>query len=420
MSEVVADARARSPFTRRMLFILIGIGVASLIAALALAVFADDLSEEPTAGANGYSTSAIGHAALAEILEELDVPVIRSRTDSAARAHNGVLVIAEPAIADDDVDAQHKLRAMVEGARRVLLVLPRWWGSRDDERPRWISGRNPLARDEVAAVLAALDLDAELTTVTDPLDSYDPDLPVPALATAQLVGGDLDLEPDVATEEGLVLLGHTWFDADTELWVLADPTPIQNAGLRRPANVQFAVALLDQLREGGPVVFDEVLHGFEEQPSLWKALFRFPLVLATLTALLSAVLLLWAAVGRFGPAHAAAPAVPSGKDFLIRHTAALLHGGGHDGHALRRYLATTIQAVAVKLHAPRDLGPTNLRHWLERVRASRHVTITLPDLEREVAEVAATPRPPPRRLVELAARIHRWRTEMTHGSDHRP
>ena len=130
--------------------------------------------------------------------------------------------------------------------------------------------------------------------------------------------------------------------------------------------------------------------------------------------------LLWAAVGRFGPAHAAAPAVPSGKDFLIRHTAALLHGGGHDGHALRRYLATTIQAVAVKLHAPRDLGPTNLRHWLERVRASRHVTITLPDLEREVAEVAATPRPPPRRLVELAARIHRWRTEMTHGSDHRP
>ena len=205
MSEVVADARARSPFTRRMLFILIGIGVASLIAALALAVFADDLSEEPTAGANGYSTSAIGHAALAEILEELDVPVIRSRTDSAARAHNGVLVIAEPAIADDDVDAQHKLRAMVEGARRVLLVLPRWWGSRDDERPRWISGRNPLARDEVAAVLAALDLDAELTTVTDPLDKPVADKSAKGAMNrrARLAGGAGDLHEAEAVDTAL-------------------------------------------------------------------------------------------------------------------------------------------------------------------------------------------------------------------------
>ncbi len=423
----VTPVGAGSPFSRRMLYGLIAIGVASLLVALGLAVFGDDFGDQPTSGANGYSTSAIGHAALVELLGELDVPVVRSRDASAARAHRGVLVIAEPVVPDDDPDAALKLREMVKAAPRVLVILPRWYGLPDPGKPAWIEDRFGVAAAEIQAVLAALELTDEVSAAA-PVTGFDipaEDLPEPRLADAQSISAD-ELLGDVwvqGPDGPAILLGNTWIDDDTQLWVLADPGPINNTGLREPANAQFAIALLDQLRRGGPVVFDEVVHGFEQPPSLYTALFRFPLVLATLTAVLCAVLLLWAAVGRFGPPHAVPPALPSGKDFLIRHTAALLHGGGHDVHALRRYLATTIQTVRHTLHAPRDLDAVALRTWLERVRQARGGTVPLPELERDVVELAGETgvqrRAQGKRIVELSARIHRWRLEMTHGHRNR-
>lgn len=415
-----------APFSRRMLYGVIAVAVASLLAALGLAVFGDELSgSEPTAGANGYSQSAIGHAALVELLEELDVPVVRSRDASAAKAQHGVLVVAEPVVPDDDPAAAKKLRDMVTAAPRVLVVLPRWWGSADPGKPAWIEDRFPVASAEIQAVLAALELDAEVEASVVATLTSEGELPAPVLPDVQTITADEVLgEVWAEHDDGpTIVLGRTWIDDDTELWLLADPGAINNVGLREPANARFAIALLDELRQGGPVVFDEVVHGFEHQPSLWRALFRFPLVLATMTALLCAVVLLWAAVGRFGPARAAPPPVPSGKDFLIRHTAALLHGAGHDAHAVRRYLATTIQSVRVALHAPRELQGEALRAWLERVRVARGGTISLLDLERDVE---ALPRGAHRRsrlftkhAVELSARIHRWRLEMTHGHRHR-
>ena len=222
--------------------------------------------------------------------------------------------------------------------------------------------------------------------------------------------------------DGGELIQSVDLDSDTELWVLADPTPLDNAGLRRPGNPRFAVALIDHLRGDGPVIFDETLHGFAEKtPSLWKAMFSFPLILVTLHVAVCTVLLLWAAVGRFGPARAAPPPIPSGKDFLIRNTADLLHVGGHDGDALRRYLTTTIHHVRTALHAPRDLDPAALRAWLERVRASRGGTISIVELENAVWTIGSErDRATARRTVELAAAIHRWRTEMTHGPRNHP
>src|SRR5436189_2634622 len=108
---------------------------------------------------------------------------------------------------------------------------------------------------------------------------------------------------------------------------MTDPSAIDNAGLRRPGNPDFAVTTINRLREDGPVVFDETSHGFESTPSLWKALFKFPLVLVTIHAGIAALLLLWAAIGRYGPPRAALSTVPTGKDFLIRNTAELLHVG---------------------------------------------------------------------------------------------
>jgi hypothetical protein len=155
------------------------------------------------------------------------------------------------------------------------------------------------------------------------------------------------------------------------------------------------------------------MHGYAQTPSLLRTLFEFPLVLATLQVLVCAVLVVWAAMVRFGPRRDAPPPLAPGKDFLIRNTAALLHYGGHHAHALRRYLALTVAAVRHALHAP-SLAPTAMTAWLERVRAVRGGRISLVELERAV-ETAESPQ----RAVELADQVERRRMEMTHGTDDR-
>ena len=122
------------------------------------------------------------------------------------------------------------------------------------------------------------------------------------------------LEPLVWEDgTGNTLLGTAMLDDDTRIWVLSEPGVIDNAGLRDRANLHFAVGLLDTIRRGGPVVFDETMHGFEETPSLWKALFRFPLALVTLHVTLLVVVVVWAGLGRFGPAKSAQPIRPRAK-----------------------------------------------------------------------------------------------------------
>jgi hypothetical protein len=412
-------APSASPFKRRTLFILIAVGVLSLAVAIFLAVFSEDFSDkEPTVEANGYSTSAIGYEALIELLEEVEIPVIVSKHQSAKKAQHGLLVVFAPELIDEWTEVD--VATMIREGRRVLVVLPRWWGSSDPYAPRWIEERLELTEEEAARVLDAVRVDGAIErgpAAIAPAPGWTlPDLPDPQRVVTDRLTADLRVAG------GGVLLGHLKVDDDTEVWVLADPGPLENAGLRRHPNPRFAVQLIDRLRNGGPVVFDETTHGFAEAPSLWKKLIEFPLVLVSLHVLICVVMLLWAAVGRWGPARAVAPPLPSGKDFLIRNTADLLHVGGHDADALRRYLYTTIQQVRMSLHAPRELDPVALRTWLERVREQRGGKIVLPELERDVEDAARARRSgaTSRRIVELAARIHRWRTEMTHGPHHHP
>ena len=109
----------------------------------------------------------------------------------------------------------------------------------------------------------------------------------------------------------------------------------------------------------------------------------------------------------------------AGKDFLIRNTAALLRYGGHDAEALHRYYTVTVQQVRAIVHTPRDLHGAAQIAWLERIRVARKGTIVLPDLDQWVTAAATDPALA-RRIPEIAMRIHRWRQEMTHGSDDHP
>ncbi|HEY0483276.1 MAG TPA: DUF4350 domain-containing protein [Kofleriaceae bacterium] len=399
------------PLSRTALAAVIGVVAVSLAVAAALTVFGDELGGKRSAGVDGYSVSAIGHQGLVRLLEKLDVPVVVSRSDSAARAGNGLLIVAEPAVTDPA--SRDRLTLLVGAASRTLVVLPKWYGSVERGKT-WIEDASELPADDVTAVLDALKLDKPAQVRRAPAAvawELPPAAVRPVIREPQLIASEA-LDPIVADRIGNVLVGQTDRDAG-ELTVLADPDVLNNFGLRSADNARFVIELIDRLRAGGPVVIDETMHGYAQSPSLVRTLFQFPLVLATLQVLVCAALAVWAAMVRFGPRRDAPPPIAPGKDFLIRNTAALLHYGGHHGHALRRYLALSTAAVRHALHAP-ALAPDAMTAWLERVRLVRGGRISLALLEQEIAVADS-----PARVVELADQVFRWRMEMTHGTDDR-
>ena len=167
-------------------------------------------------------------------------------------------------------------------------------------------------------------------------------------------------------------------------------------------------------------MFDETVHGFLEKPSIWRALLRFPLVIASLQALCIALILLWAGIRRFGAPVPVEPAIEPGKRFLIDNTASLLQFGGHTTHALGRYFITTVRAVERGLHAP-ELTPVELEAWLDRVGKSKGVSTTLSGLRGEINSLIQEGKRAKLRPIVLAAnRLYRWKQEMLHGPASNP
>src|SRR5262249_55273487 len=86
-------------------------------------------------GPSTFSRSALGHAGIAEVLQRLDIPVVKSASGSLERLTAGsVLVVAEP---NSGNQADEALRPLLR-APIVLLVLPKWSGQPDEQRPGWL------------------------------------------------------------------------------------------------------------------------------------------------------------------------------------------------------------------------------------------------------------------------------------------
>jgi hypothetical protein len=148
---------------------------------------------------------------------------------------------------------------------------------------------------------------------------------------------------------------------------------------------------------------------------VFRALFDYPILLGTIQALIAVLVLLWAAMARFGAPASPRPALESGKSFLIENIATLLRFGGHGGHALTRYLNHTTQELRARLHAPAGLDERGLRDWLARCGAARGAEMQITELEEEVRAIGAHGRVPPPYVIRAARRIHEWKEEMIHG-----
>lgn len=402
-------------FSARVTGLLIGIGLLSFAAAALVGIYADPQTEG-TSGGNAYSYSAIGHRAWSELLEELGIPVVLSRNDSAAKAWDGdgLLVLAQPQIrGESDGDALATLEQMTD-TDRVLVVLPKWRGNPDFANRRWVRSLRLIDQPAVEKILHIVDEDAELVRSDGAQDwrtiAWDV---VPSLAGAQLIRSD-SISPIVHSDAGILLGEYEW--GGTSIWVLSDPDVISNSGLGEGDNAAFAVALIDaQLPQGSAAVFDETIHGFTLSPDLWKALLSFPLNLAVLQGLLALAVLVWAAAGRFGAPLPPRPRLAAGKQVLIANTASLFEYAGSLTDILRRYHEASLRDLGRHLHIPRDIEGAALVHWLNEVGDARGTTRRYGEVNAELAAAVGAPRTPAPYVLRAAVRLHRWKQEIIDG-----
>ena len=395
-------------FSPRLLGIWIALGTITFGLSLWFMVHQES---DATIGPSTYSSSAIGHAGIAATLEALKIPVIRSKSESLHRVSNkGVLVLAEPEI---EIPSDGKVEALLR-AKTILLVLPKWAGLADRDHPGWIARAEPVPPAPAEWVLNHVVGHGDVLP-PEPAPTWTRnDLgPTPQFAgNVQLVKSD-ELKPIVASADGILLGEFT--EAGRKIWVLSDPDVIANHGLAR-GNAEFAVALFKRLRAGGPVVFDETIHGFEPVPrNPFDLLVHKRFMAATLEALAALLLLLWATLGRFGVPETAPPPLDAGKRSLIRNVAELMEYAGYQPVLVRRYVESTIRNAALQLHAPRGLDAAGNLDWLQRLAIARSSTIDAAALSRQAAIMAASRRKDLAALFAVARAIRTWKQELMDG-----
>jgi hypothetical protein len=399
-------------FAQRTLVWLLGVGGASFLLAMVLIAFGEDLLPTSTVEANAYSESAIGHKALVETLQGLGIPVLVSRGDSMKKAGpSDLLVVAEPPV--EMKDDAYLLELL--SADRVLFVLPKWRAARDPTNPSWagqVARLSPVEVSEALRIVApGYVARPEPSSVEWGPDRFGRGA---TLTEPQLIVSD-GLMPIIGSNRGQ-LLGEVE-ESHGQTWVLSDPDLMSNRGLRKGDNAIIAVGIVQALLpEGGTVIVDEVIHGFRRDPSVWRALFEFPVILITINALAAAAILVWAATGRFGSPAPVEPPLKAGKATLIGNAAGLLRFGGHAAEILSRYLALTFSDVARRVHAPAQLADGALDQWLDRIGKVRNAQDAAAGLRRDAEQATVSGRVDDRRVLHVARSLYSWKQEMLHGS----
>ena len=406
-----------SVFSPRLLIVWI-VGAVLVFAISIFFMSGAELGGPDTFGASTFSRSAVGHEGFADVLQQLSIPVVKSRASSLEKLSPGsVLVIAEPTHTSD---IENTVRGLLK-AKTVLLVLPKWFVVPNPDKPGWIAqaGEGPLSdaqwtlglvapRGEVTRERGTVNWTTNALGIAPTID-----------APIQLVRGDR-LRPIIGAMEGM-LVGEI-SDRDHKVWVLADPDVINNHGFANGSNAALAIALINKLGNGeAGAVFDETVHGLVvSAKSPFRLLFTFPFVVATMQALIAAALLLWATIGRFGAPQSVPPPLSAGREGLLQNMAKMVEFGGHQDVMVRRYVQETVRDVASQLHAPRELSGNGLIAWLQRVGLARGVTIDCEAVLLEAAESAPSRRRNASVLVRLARDIHQWRGEIIDGRARHP
>ena len=397
-------------FSPTALIWMIALGLLAFGGAAYFLVYGDSRIDTAS-GTNSYSYSALGHRAFVETLRRQDIPVRISRNDSAEKAsYDSLLVIAEP-----NLDwVQNNAQRYLVPATRVLIVLPKRLGVRDELRRRWLKRVKPRGIRESEAVLNTVAPDSTLTRHARGSWRLNMFSAAPSIASPQAMS-DAGFIPLIANQEGRLLFGKVDGRAKN-IWVLSDPDILSNHGIGKGENAQLVVDMVrDMLPSGGGVIVDETVHGFYHSPSLWRHVFEPPFAAVTILAIAAVLMLVWASAGRFGAALPSSAPSTAGKEGLIEVTARLLNGRAHGHYIVRRYQALVFRDIARLLHAPHPYGERAFDDWLDRAAAARGVKIDASELRRTIGEMDTDSRGDGAQTARIARKLFAWKQEMTDG-----
>jgi hypothetical protein len=364
-----------------------------------------------------YSRSAIGHAGIAEVLQRLNIPTIKSRSDTLEKARGGgIVVIAEPDLGSKN---EETIRTLLR-ANTVLLVLPKRRGLPNEKHTGWIRQVENVSTVTAQSTLRIVASSGEVLrlngteTWTKNALGITPNIVTPV----QLMRGD-QMTPIIGTADAMLIGEIT--DRNRKIWILSDPDIISNHGLALAGNAELFVAMIERLRRGnGVVVFDETIHGYPARAdNPFLLMFRFPFVIATAQAAIAVALLLWATIARFGAPQAAPLALSVGRLGLLQNIAKLIEFTGHQQVIVRRYVQETIRDVARQLHAPASLVGAPLVAWLQRVGSARSVSVDCGEVARRASELGEGRRDGTG-YVQIARDIYLWKREIIDGRSGNP
>lgn len=236
----------------------------------------------------------------------------------------------------------------------------------------------------------------------------------PALADPQLVSSGA-FETVLGTKDG------AWVAALREsgsrrnrVYVISDPDPLQNHGLDDGANAELAVELIRHLLgRDGVLLIDDTVAGSVSPPSFWRELFRFPLLVLTLSAALAMIFVLLKATGQFGSRDAGRTSLRSGRATIIDASTALMSRERHAVSVLRRYWHQSLRTVGRQYRLTDLASRSDIISRLQAIEDDRELSATAAEIERECGELESGGSAA--RAVQQARRIHTWRKEMLSG-----
>jgi hypothetical protein len=415
---------AEPAITRRSATWISLIAVVSFVTALLLMAFGGDLSESAIAGPSYFSSSALGHRALGQFLEEsgLTVRVRRSRRVLRGSPDDAVFLL-EPGTggAAGQGDYLKELTAL-RSSVPLVLVLPKWKGEPLETRDGlWVERVSLLDEGVVGSVLEKLAPESEVRATFTRTNSHSPrgypcetawgETLEAELIAPQFLEPSPDLEPIVSTPEG-VLAGRLRSISSWALYVIADPDLLNNHGLVRRDNAAIVLRLLEKSLAARAVTFDEVIHGLGRETHFLAETLRFPLNLIVLHGLLLFSLILWAAGSSFGKPLPVPPRLMAGRRGLIENTAQLLGCRGHVRESAARYFEEVLEDVARHYQEARELSREKMLVEVQRLSDSRGRRVDLASLRESLKPSRQSRRSLEAKSVEIAQVLHRWRQEM--------
>ena len=356
-------------------------------------------------GGSALSDSAVGFAGIVQLLRARNVEVTVSRSEKGDD-RDGLVVLTPPpggkVIADKLLD---------DGDNRVLVVLPKWRVHPLAGRPGWVEGEGVLDPGRVDGLLPvktevrrSAARPRALHGGTGALEGYTA-LPLGDVEPLQTVSVSADWTPlllDEAREP--VLLRRSGRD----IYLLADPDVIDTRALATPDGARTALAVMDALRDGGPVTFDVTLNGFGEPPNLLRLLFEPPLLGATLCGTAAGLLVLLMALHRFGPPLRPERVHEFGKRALADNSAGLIALAGREPRMADPYAALLRGQALAAVRASPQLDAAAADRLLDAAGRARGLDETWTALAAAAGSVRGRGD-----LLAVAARLHGWRRGMS-------